>query len=113
MLGPYLEKQHIEKAGNAKTIPFRFWSKTFQKKLQEHFFPIAFEKFSKIRNVHEWEAATFDFLESVALRIETKNGRLVPTVVASEHDFNRDAEKIVEKIEAGPHFRFDLLLPFS
>lgn len=54
-----------------------------------------------------WESPTFDFLESVVLRIETRSGRLKPTVVASEDEYDRDAETIVRRIDGGPHFRFD------
>ena len=39
-------------------------------------------------------------------RIETKNGRLDPTVVASEAEYDRSAEVIVRKIDGGPHFRW-------
>ncbi len=51
-----------------------------------------------------WERPTYDFLESVTMRIEEKHGRLAVTVVTAD-DFQRNKNEIIRKIEDGPHFR--------
>jgi hypothetical protein len=48
---------------------------------QKRYFPKAHGKFIQVKNMKAWEGPTFDFLESVAMRIETRNGRLNPTVI--------------------------------
>lgn len=69
----------------------------------KRFFPRAFSKFAEVANLRLWESPTFDFLESVILRIETRGGRLVPTVVKSETEFENDFVKIINSIDNGPH----------
>lgn len=51
-----------------------------------------------------WKKPTFDFLESVAMRIEQKHGRLSVTN-ATKIDFDQRKKEIIHDIEAGPHFK--------
>lgn len=51
-----------------------------------------------------WERPTFDFLESVAMRIEEKHGRLSVTVV-TKADYDKNKEFFLSRVEDGPHFR--------
>jgi hypothetical protein len=55
-----------------------------------------------------WERPTFDFLESVTMRIEEKHGRLSVTAV-TKAEYAENKEIIFNKIEAGAHFRYVLL----
>lgn len=73
----------------------------------EKFYPIANGKFAQVPNIDIWERATFDFLESVAERIEEKHGRLSVTVV-TKSDYVMNKESILTKIEDGPHFKYVL-----
>jgi hypothetical protein len=67
------------------------------------YFPIASKMFSKVPNTNVWERPTFDFLESVAMRIEEKGGRMVPKVVAGEDVFRTRYQDIKDDIEDGNH----------
>ena len=71
---------------------------------QEKFYPTARAKFAQVPNMDIWERPTFDFLESVAMRIEEKHGRLSVTVV-TKADYDQNKEFILKRIEDGPHFR--------
>ena len=51
-----------------------------------------------------WERPTFDFLESVAMRIEEKHGRLTVTVI-TKADYEKNKEFILSRIVDGAHFR--------
>lgn len=51
-----------------------------------------------------WERPTFDFLESVSMRIEEKHGRLSVTVV-TKSDYDQNKEFILNRIDEGPHFK--------
>ena len=62
-------------------------------------------KFSQVPNMDIWKTPTFDFLESVAMRIEQKHGRLSVTN-ATKMDYDKNKEKILKKIEDGPHFKW-------
>jgi hypothetical protein len=72
--------------------------------LQERFYPNVNTKFRQVPNMRVWERPTFDFLESVTMRIEEKHGRLSVTDV-TKADYDRKKEIILNKIESGPHFR--------
>jgi hypothetical protein len=56
-------------------------------------------------NLKVWETPTFDFLESVAMRIETRNGRLEPTILKSIELYKEDQEHVLTTIDNGQHFR--------
>jgi len=73
-------------------------------KYLEKFYPIARAKFAQVPNMDIWERATYDFLESVAMRIEEKHGRLSVTVI-TKSDYDQNNEFIFNRIEDGPHFR--------
>ena len=72
---------------------------------QKRFYPVAYLKFQKVPNTYKWHNETFDFLESVVMRIENKNGRLQPQVVASDSVYKTNRENIRNRIEKGLHFR--------
>ena len=55
-------------------------------------------------NMEVWKTPTFDFLEGVAQKIEQKHGRLSVTN-ATKTDYDQNKEKILDRIESGPHFR--------
>ena len=75
----------------------------------EKFYPIARAKFAQVPNMDLWERPTYDFLESVAMRIEEKHGRLsVTNITKSDYDSNK--EFIFNRIEDGPHFRYEMKL---
>ena len=73
----------------------------------KRFYPTAYKKFSKgtVPKVESWNSKTFQFLESVIMRIENKNGRLRPQVVASDATYQKTRANIRRKIETGQHFR--------
>ena len=73
-------------------------------KYLEKFYPIARAKFAQVPNMDLWERATYDFLESVAMRIEEKHGRLSVTNI-TKADYDSNKEFILNRIEDGPHFR--------
>ncbi len=56
-------------------------------------------------NTNVWERVTFDFLDSVASRIEGKNGRMTSTVV-TKADFDVKKEQLYKRIDEGNHFRY-------
>ena len=70
----------------------------------EKFYPIARAKFAQVPNMDLWERATYDFLESVAMRVEEKHGRLSVTNI-TKADYDSNKEFILNRIEDGPHFR--------
>ena len=72
--------------------------------LQERYYPIARTKFAQVPNMDIWERPTFDFLESVAMRIEEKHGRLSVNVV-TKADYDKNKERILNRVEDGPHFK--------
>ena len=74
-------------------------------KYLESFFPIAARKFAKVPNLGVWQKATFNHLESVIARIETKLGRLKPWIVVGTHFLNIEMEAIRATVEAGQHFK--------
>jgi hypothetical protein len=67
------------------------------------YFPTASKMFAKVPNQSVWQRPTYDFLESVAMRIEEKSGRMVPKVVSGEENFKNNYEKIKAEIENGEH----------
>ena len=73
--------------------------------MQKRYFPIVAKKFARIPNMKIWEIQTFDFIESIARRIEEKYGRLKPYVIKGEGKFNETRMSILKDIEAGQHFR--------
>merc|ERR1712008_152563 len=73
-------------------------------KYLEKFYSTARAKFAQVPNMDIWERPTFDFLESVAMRIEEKHGRLSVTVV-TKADYDKNKEFLLSRIEDGPHFR--------
>lgn len=73
-------------------------------KYLEKFYPIARAKFAQVPNRDVWERPTFDFLESVAMRIEEKHGRLSVTNI-TKSDYDQNKEFILARIEDGQHFR--------
>ncbi len=70
------------------------------------YFPIASQKFAKVPNQTVWERSTYDFLESVAIKIEETGGRLDPKVVNGEDLFRENYESIKADIENGNHCRY-------
>merc|ERR1712012_633750 len=68
------------------------------------FYPLARSKFAQVPNMDVWKTPTFDFLEGVAQKIEQKHGRLSVTN-ATKTDYDQNKEKILDRIESGPHFR--------
>ena len=67
------------------------------------YFPTASKLFDKVPNQHVWERSTYDFLESVAMRIEEKGGRMVPKVVNGEDNFRKNYTSMKEDVENGEH----------
>lgn len=61
-------------------------------------------KFAKVPKMSVWERPTLDFLESCAMRIENKFGRLTPKVVSGETNFTSKVEEIKSSILKGEHF---------
>ena len=80
-------------------------------KYLEKFYPTAHEKFDLEPNLEKWEQLTFDFLESVARKIEEKHGRLSVTVV-TKADYDIQKQLFASRIEDGPHFRQSSELDF-
>jgi hypothetical protein len=72
---------------------------------QKRFFPKAYAKFNQVPNKDAWKKPTFDFLESVIMRIETRNGRLNPTIVSSKEAYDQEPQQFLRAIENGTHFR--------
>ena len=66
-------------------------------KYLERFYPVARSKFAQVPNMDVWERPTFDFLESVTMRIEEKHGRL-PVTSTSKSDYEANKEFILNKI---------------
>lgn len=89
---------------NAKDVISDVVSARHRLKYLEKFYPTARAKFAQVPNMDVWERATFDFLESVAMRIEEKHGRLSVTVV-TKADYDQNKQFILNRIEEGPHFR--------
>ena len=81
-------------------------------KYLEKFYSTAHKKFDLEPNIENWQQLTFDFLESVARRIEEKHGRLSVTVV-TKADYDKNKQLFVSTIEDGPHFRQSSELNFS
>ena len=77
---------------------------------QEKFFPQASRKFLTVPNKSLWTVSTFDFLDTVAHRIEAKFARAEPRVVASPLVWEREMHEITAEIEQGKHARFDQLV---
>ena len=69
------------------------------------YFPTASKLFDKVPNQHVWERSTYDFLESVAMRIEEKGGRMAPKVVNGEENFRNNYKKMKNDIETGEHIK--------
>jgi len=80
-------------------------SSTHRLKYLKRYYPTAGKKFAEVPNLASWRSETLDYLESVVLRIENKNGRLNPTVVGSYKDFIAKTKAIKNSIECGKHFR--------
>ena len=89
----------------ATNIVAHVLSATHRLKYLESFFPIARRKFSKVPNLGVWQKSTFNHLESVIARIETKLGRLKPWIVGGTHTLNIEMEGIRATVEAGQHFK--------
>eukprot|EP00094_Tigriopus_californicus_P012109 TCALIF_11701-PB protein Name:"Similar to CG7065 Uncharacterized protein CG7065 (Drosophila melanogaster)" AED:0.08 eAED:0.08 QI:4647/1/0.93/1/0.71/0.66/15/0/864 len=68
-------------------------------------FPLAGAKFAVVPNIRVWEQQTLNFLESCALRIQTRFGRLKPIVVTGEQYFIDNKHSIYKSIQNGTHFR--------
>ena len=81
-------------------------------KYLEKFYSTAHQKFDLEPNLEKWEQLTFDFLESVARKIEEKHGRLSVTVV-TKADYDIQKQLFASRIEDGPHFRQSTELDFS
>merc|ERR1712029_777753 len=64
----------------------------------DRYYPVVYQKFQKVPDTHKWRNETFDFLESVVMRIENKNGRLKPQVVASEECYTKTRTSIRTRI---------------
>ena len=89
----------------ASSIVGHLLSATHRLAYLEAFFPIARRKFSRVPNLGLWQKPTFNHLESVVARIETKLGRLKPWVVMGNHFLNIEMEEIRATVEEGKHFR--------
>jgi len=89
---------------DAKEVISCICSAKHRLKYLEKFYATARAKFAQVPNMDIWERPTFDFLESVAMRIEEKHGRLSVTVV-TKNDYDQNKEFILKRIEDGPHFR--------
>ena len=61
-------------------------------------------KFAKVPKMAVWERPTLDFLESCAMRIENKFGRLKPKVVSGEDNFTNRVGDVKKSILEGEHF---------
>ena len=72
---------------------------------QRKFFPAAHRKFARVPNLQIWRSATFDFLESVAQRIENRHGRMRPMVIPSQERFEAGRAELVAMVEEAEHFR--------
>jgi len=69
------------------------------------FFPLASKKFLSGPHRSMWTAATHDFLDTVANRIESKFARAEPRVVASLVVWEKEKMNIITNIEKGMHAR--------
>ena len=82
-------------------------------KYLEKFYPTAYSKFAHEPNMEIWEQLTFDFLETVARRIEEKHGRL-PVTVVTKADYDKNSlEFFVSRIDDGAHFKESRDLDFA
>ena len=79
--------------------------KTISLTSQSKFFPTAHRKFARVPNTDVWKSDTFEFLESVAQRIENLHGRLSPIVVPSLVRFRAGKAEYTAQVEAAKHFR--------
>ena len=72
---------------------------------QERYFPRARTKFDKVPNRRFWETSTYDYLESVANRIEFKFGRLSPLVAETWAVVEENRDTIINLMEKQDHAR--------
>jgi len=71
----------------------------------DKFFPQASRKFLSVPNKALWTVSTFEFLDTVVNRIESKFARAQPRVVASIVVWDKEKFKIADEIEQGKHAR--------
>eukprot|EP00095_Tigriopus_kingsejongensis_P011972 snap_masked-scaffold906_size82779-processed-gene-0.4 protein:Tk11972 transcript:snap_masked-scaffold906_size82779-processed-gene-0.4-mRNA-1 annotation:"conserved hypothetical protein" len=76
-------------------------------------FPIAAAKFDKVPSMSAWERPTLDFLESCAMRIESKFGRLKPHIIRGEDYFAENVQMIFHNVRGGQHFNESEALNFA
>ena len=87
---------------------FKLPSVKFIVLFQAKFFPLASNKFISGPHRSIWTAATYDFLDTVANRIESKFARAEPRVVASLVVWENEKTIITASIEQGMHARLVL-----
>ena len=79
----------------------------------ESFFPTVRRKFAKVPNIKYWQSPAYDFLESVALRIETKFGREKIVTVQGMEYFTQNLPALQALAELSRHFTEDETLNFK